>query len=85
VVYADWLPGRGLLIILDHGNGYYSLYGHNEQLFRQAGTRVKAGETIATAGDTGGRKEPGLYFEIRRAGKPVDPRGWFRSSAPPAG
>ncbi len=85
VLYADWLPGRGLLIILDHGNGYYSLYGHSEQLFRQAGTRVKAGETIATVGDTGGRKEPGLYFEIRRAGKPVDPRGWFRSSVPPTG
>jgi septal ring factor EnvC (AmiA/AmiB activator) len=85
VVYADWLPGRGLLLILDHGNGYLSLYGHNEQLFQQVGARVKAGDTIATAGDTGGRKRPGLYFEIRRAGKPVDPRAWFRSRVPPAG
>jgi murein hydrolase activator len=85
VIYSDWHPGRGLLIILDHGNGYLSLYGHNEQLFKTAGTRVQAGETIATAGDSGGRKRPGLYFEIRKAGKPVDPRGWFRSGTPPAG
>jgi murein hydrolase activator len=85
VVYSDWLPGRGLLIILDHGNGYLSLYGHADQLFRQAGSRVQAGEIIATAGDSGGRRRAGLYFEIRRAGKPVDPRGWFRSKAPPAG
>jgi len=83
VLYADWLSGRGLLIILDHGNGYLSLYGHNEQLFKQAGATVKAGEAIATAGDSGGRAKPGLYFEIRRSGKPVDPRGWFKSPAPP--
>jgi septal ring factor EnvC (AmiA/AmiB activator) len=85
VRYADWLPGRGLLIIVDHGNGYMSLYGHNEQLFKPAETRVKAGDVIATAGDSGGRKRPGLYFEIRRAGKPVDPRPWFRTTAPPNG
>jgi murein hydrolase activator len=85
VIYADWLPGRGLLIIIDHGNGYMSLYGHNEQLFKQAGATVKAGDTIAAAGDSGGRSQSGLYFEIRRAGKPVDPRPWFRTGAPPAG
>jgi murein hydrolase activator len=85
VIYADWLPGRGLLIIVDHGNGYLSLYGHNEQLFKQAGATVRAGETIGAAGDSGGRSQSGLYFEIRRAGKPVDPRPWFRSGAPPAG
>jgi septal ring factor EnvC (AmiA/AmiB activator) len=85
VVYSDWLPGRGLLIILDHGNGYLSLYGHADQLFRQAGTRVQAGEVIAAAGDSGGRRRAGLYFEIRRAGKPVDPHGWFRSRIPPSG
>jgi murein hydrolase activator len=85
VVYADWLPGRGLLIIIDHGNGYMSLYGHNEQLFKQAGATVKAGDTIAAAGDSGGRSQSGLYFEIRRAGKPVDPRPWFRTGAPPVG
>jgi murein hydrolase activator len=85
VVYADWLPGRGLLIIVDHGNGYLSLYAHNEQLFKQNGAGVAAGETIASAGDSGGRKESGLYFEIRRGGKPVNPRPWFKSSSPPAG
>jgi len=83
VVFADWLSGRGLLIILDHGNGYLSLYGHNEQLFKQAGATVNAGETIASAGDSGGRARPGLYFEIRRSGKPVNPTGWFKSAAPP--
>lgn len=85
VVFADWVPGRGNLIILDHGDGYLSLYGHNEQLLRQREARVQAGEVIATVGDSGGRKTPGLYFEIRRAGKPVDPHGWFRSREPPAG
>jgi murein hydrolase activator len=85
VVYADWLPGRGLLIIIDHGNGYMSLYGHNEQLFKQAGATVRAGDAIAAAGDSGGRSQSGLYFEIRRAGKPVDPKPWFRTGAPPGG
>ena len=85
VVYADWLPGMGLLIIVDHGNGYLSLYGHNETLFKQAGATVEAGETISAAGDSGGRSQSGLYFEIRRAGKPVDPRPWFRTSSPPGG
>ena len=85
VIFADWLSGRGLLIILDHGNGYLSLYGHNEQLFKQAGATVEAGDAIASAGDSGGRARPGLYFEIRRAGKPVNPSGWFKSPAPPPG
>ncbi|MGC4027264.1 MAG: peptidoglycan DD-metalloendopeptidase family protein [Steroidobacteraceae bacterium] len=85
VIYADWLPGMGLLIIIDHGNGYLSLYGHNETLFRQSGAAVRAGETISAAGDSGGRAESGLYFEIRRSGKPVDPRPWFRSQNPPNG
>ncbi len=92
VIHSDWLPGRGNLIILDHGNGYWSLYGHlDDELFARVGTRVTAGEKIATVSDTGGRKKPGLYFEIRRATRPnaapvpVDPRGWFRTSTPPAG
>ena len=85
VVYADWLPGMGLLIIVDHGNGYLSLYGHNETLFKQTGATVEAGDTISAAGDSGGRSQSGLYFEIRRAGKPVDPRPWFRSRNPPGG
>jgi murein hydrolase activator len=82
VVYADWLSGLGLLTIIDHGDGYLSLYGHNERLYKEVGERVTAGDTIATVGDSGGRSSPALYFEIRRAGKPVDPRPWFKSAAP---
>jgi murein hydrolase activator len=82
VVYADWLSGLGLLTIIDHGDGYLSLYGHNERLYKEVGERVTAGDTIATVGDSGGRSTPALYFEIRRAGKPVDPRPWFKSPAP---
>ena len=82
VVYADWLPGLGLLAIVDHGEGYLSLYGHNERLYKAAGESVSTGEVIAAAGDSGGRPEPELYFEIRRDGRPVDPRPWFRERRP---
>lgn len=82
VIYADWLPGLGLLTIIDHGDGYLSLYGHNERLYKAVGERVSSGEPIAAAGDSGGRSQPELYFEIRKSGKPVDPRPWFRSSKP---
>ncbi len=82
VIYADWLPGLGLLTIVDHGDGYLSLYGHNERLYKAAGEPVAAGEPIAAAGDSGGSSRPELYFEIRKGGKPVDPRPWFRASAP---
>ena len=82
VVYADWLSGLGLLTIIDHGDGYLSLYGHNERLFKEVGERVTAGDTIATLGDTGGRANPALYFEIRKGGRPVDPKPWFKNGAP---
>ena len=82
VVYADWLSGLGLLTIIDHGDGYLSLYGHNERLYKEVGERVTAGDTIATVGDSGGRSTPALYFEIRKAGRPIDPRPWFKSAAP---
>ena len=82
VVYADWLSGLGLLIIIDHGDGYLSLYGHNERLYKDVGERVTAGDTIATLGDSGGRPRPELYFEIRKGGRPIDPRPWFKSPAP---
>lgn len=82
VIYADWLPGLGLLTIVDHGSGYLSLYGYNDQLRRSAGEAVAAGDVIAAAGDTGGRPQPQLYFEIRRGGKPIDPRPWFRQRRP---
>jgi septal ring factor EnvC (AmiA/AmiB activator) len=82
VIYADWLAGLGLLVILDHGDGYLSLYGHNEQIYRKVGERVTAGDPVAAAGDTGGRSSPELYFEIRRAGRPVSPIPWFRNPRP---
>jgi murein hydrolase activator len=88
VVYADWLPGLGLLAIVDHGEGYLSLYAHNDRLYKSAGESVAGGEVIAAAGDTGGRPSPELYFEIRHNGRPLDPRPWFReqrpSTVPPA-
>ncbi|HEY0178069.1 MAG TPA: peptidoglycan DD-metalloendopeptidase family protein [Dokdonella sp.] len=78
VAFADWLRGYGLMIIVDHGDGYLSLYGGNETLLKDVGDWVDAGETIATSGSSGGQKTPGLYFELRAAGRPVDPRGWLR-------
>lgn len=78
VVYSDWLPGMGLLLVLDHGKGYMSLYGHNQELLRKAGDTVRQGEAISRVGDSGGQGSPGLYFEVRRNGKPVDPREWVR-------
>jgi len=82
VIYADWLPGLGLLTIIDHGEGYMSLYGHNERLYKTVGERVTAGDTVGSAGDSGGSNRPELYFEIRKAGKAVDPRPWFRNGEP---
>ena len=82
VIYSDWLPGLGLLTILDHGDGYMSLYGHNERLYKAVGDKVAAGDEIASAGDSGGSARPELYFEIRKAGKPVDPKPWFKASQP---
>ncbi len=82
VIYADWLPGLGLLAIVDHGDGYLSLYGHNDRLLKAAGEEVAAGDAIAAAGDSGGSSRPELYFEIRKGGKPVDPRPWFRAPDP---
>jgi septal ring factor EnvC (AmiA/AmiB activator) len=82
VIYADWLPGLGLLTIVDHGDGYMSLYGHNERLYKSVGEQVGAGDAIAEAGDSGGTARPELYFEIRKAGHPVDPRQWFKAAEP---
>jgi murein hydrolase activator len=82
VIYADWLPGLGLLTIVDHGDGYMSLYGDNERLYKAVGEQVAAGDPIAEAGDSGGTTRPELYFEIRKGGRPVDPRPWFKASEP---
>lgn len=78
VIYADWLRGQGLLLVLDHGDGWLSLYAHNRSLLRNVGDRIRAGETIARAGTSGGSETSGLYFEIRHQGKPVDPADWIR-------
>lgn len=76
VAFADWLRGFGLLMIIEHGDGYMSLYGHSESLMKDVGDWVDAGEVIATVGDSGGRESSGLYFEIRHRGTPVDPVRW---------
>jgi murein hydrolase activator len=82
VIYADWLPGLGLLTIVDHGDGYLSLYGHNDRLYKAVGDAVAAGEVIAASGDSGGSSRPQLYFEIRKGSRPVDPGPWFRQPTP---
>lgn len=78
VAYADWLRGYGMLLILDHGDGYMSLYGHNQSLFKETGDWVEAGEVIATMGNSGGQEQSGLYFEIRHNGRPTNPAKWCR-------
>ena len=77
VVYADWLRGFGNLLILDHGEGYMSLYANNEGLVRQVGETVRSGDPVAQVGSSGGHAESGLYFELRRDGKPFDPMKWI--------
>ena len=77
VVYSDWLPGMGLLLVIEHGDGYMSLYGHNQDLIMQVGDWVTPGAVVAHVGDSGGQAVPGLYFEIRKDGQPVDPGGWI--------
>ena len=80
VAFSDWLRGLGNLIIIDHGNSYLSLYGHNESLFKAAGEWVEAGDIISSVGSSGGQRKPGLYFEIRKKGKPQNPTRWCKSS-----
>ena len=76
VVFADWLAGLGLLVIVDHGEGYMSLYGYNETLLKDAGDWVAPGDVIATVGDSGGQPQAGMYFELRQGTRPVNPRLW---------
>lgn len=76
VAFADWLAGMGLLVIVDHGEGYMTLYGYNETILKNAGDWVAPGDVIATVGDSGGQSEAGLYFEIRRGTQPLNPRRW---------
>ncbi len=78
VVYADWLRGQGLLLVIDHGGGWMTLYGNAQRLSRGVGDWVAAGDVVARAGRSGGADASGVYFELRRDGQPVDPRGWWR-------
>jgi len=78
VLFADWLPGQGMLMIVDHGDQYMSLYAHNEVLLKEPGEWVESGDTIARSGDSGGQQNAGLYFEIRHKGEPADPAVWCK-------
>ena len=78
VVFAEWMTGYGLILIVDHGNGYLSLYAHNESLLKDVGAQVKRGDAVARVGNSGGLEQPALYFELRRNGQPVDPGSWLR-------
>lgn len=77
VVFADWMTGYGNILIVDHGNGYMSLYAHNDGLLRAAGDAVRRGDALAAVGSSGGQERPALYFELRRNGTPVNPSGWL--------
>lgn len=76
VIFADWLAGMGLLVIVDHGEGYMSLYGYNETTLKIAGDWVAPGDVLATVGDSGGQPQTALYFEIRQGTQPLNPRSW---------
>jgi septal ring factor EnvC (AmiA/AmiB activator) len=78
VLFSDWLKGYGLLTVIDHGNGYMSLYAHNQTLLKSVGDRVETGEPIALIGQSGGLEQSGLYFEIRHQGKALNPKLWCR-------
>lgn len=78
IVFSDWLRGFGLLLIIDHGDGFMSLYGNNSSLLKETGDWVSAGDLISYSGESGGASESGLYFEIRRNGKPLNPTKWLR-------
>ncbi|MDY4285650.1 MULTISPECIES: peptidoglycan DD-metalloendopeptidase family protein [unclassified Xanthomonas] len=78
VVFSDWMTGYGMILIVDHGNGYMSLYAHNDTLLRDAGAKVKRGDAVAKVGNSGGQGRPALYFELRRNGQPVDPASWLQ-------
>ena len=78
VIFADWIRGYGLMLIIDHGNGYMSLYGHNQTLYKDVGDTISGNESIATLGNSGGNDSTSLYFEMRHKGKPIDPATWCR-------
>ncbi|WP_164263231.1 murein hydrolase activator EnvC family protein [Stenotrophomonas maltophilia] len=78
VVFSDWMTGYGMILIVDHGNGYMSLYAHNDILLKDAGARVSRGDAVAKVGNSGGQGVTALYFELRRGGQPVNPDSWLQ-------
>ncbi|MEK7813536.1 MAG: peptidoglycan DD-metalloendopeptidase family protein, partial [Candidatus Desantisbacteria bacterium] len=78
VVYADWFKGYGMLVMMDHGNGIYSLYAHLANILVRKGQTINAGTPLGTVGETGFATEPCLHFELRVDGQPVNPAGWLR-------
>jgi septal ring factor EnvC (AmiA/AmiB activator) len=80
VVYAEWLRGFGNLVIIDHGGQYMTIYGNNQAVLKHAGDNVKSGDTIASAGNSGGNEQSGLYFEIRHQGRAFDPLTWMANT-----
>ncbi|MDH5217750.1 MAG: peptidoglycan DD-metalloendopeptidase family protein, partial [Gammaproteobacteria bacterium] len=79
VVFSDWLRGYGYVVIVDHGNEFMSLYGHNQALFREVGETVRQGDILALVGQTGSKNTPALYFEIRHHGDPINPQRWIQA------
>ncbi len=77
VAFADWLRGFGLLLIIEHGDGYMSLYGHNRSLYKEVGEWVRKDEVVAEVGNSGGNLQAALYLELRKDGRPVNPAPWF--------
>ena len=76
VIFADWLAGMGLLVVVDHGENFMTLYGYNETVLKSPGDWVAPGDAIATVGDSGGQSQASLYFEVRQGTRPVNPRQW---------
>jgi septal ring factor EnvC (AmiA/AmiB activator) len=80
IAFADWLTGLGLLVIIDHGDGFMTLYGYNESILKNTGDWVSPGDVIATVGDSGGQRQSSLYFELRKGAKPINPNDWVIKS-----
>jgi murein hydrolase activator len=79
ILFAEWYKGYGNMVIINHGNHYYSVYAHLEELLKSKGDKVETGEIIGTAGDAGSVTGTGLYFEVRYRGKPMDPMEWIKT------
>src|SRR3546814_5347707 len=79
VVFSEWMTGYGLILIIDYGNGYMSLYAYNDALLKDAGAQVKCGDPVSSVGNSGGQGRPALYFELRRTGNPVNPGSWLQT------